>query len=136
MKEKDVTELSTSFSRQTSANGRIDFGIHQTKKLIHLVHWVQDDVRTSYNASINRHDSDSTLAALTVTRVRAEAQKQIREKSDVKAKEASPCPLVSENKWTDWEPKFTNYLSTITGMNGVPLSYVIRDNDAPDCMSN
>ena len=54
------------------------------------------------------------------------------DKSDVKAKEASPGPLVSEKKWTDWEPKFANYLSTITGMNGVPLPYIIRDNDALD----
>ena len=38
MKEKDVTELSTSFSRRTAANGKIDFGILRTKKLMHLLH--------------------------------------------------------------------------------------------------
>ena len=57
MKKKDVTELSTSFSRQTSANERISFGIRRTNKLKHLVYWVQDSTRTSYKASINRLDS-------------------------------------------------------------------------------
>jgi len=132
MKDKDVTELSTSFSRRTSANERIDFGIRQTNKLKHLVHWVQDAARTSYKASINKHDLVSILAALNVAGERADVRKQIREKSDVRAKEASPGPLVNENKWSDWEPKFLNYLSTIIGMNGVPLSYITRDNDAPD----
>ena len=75
MKEKDVTELSTSFSRQTSANGRIGFGIRQTNKLKHLMHWVQDSARTLYKASINGHDSDSILAALTVAGERVNVRK-------------------------------------------------------------
>ena len=29
--EKDITELSDSFSRRTATNGRIDFGIRRTK---------------------------------------------------------------------------------------------------------
>ena len=51
---------------------------------------------------------------------------------DVKSKEASPGPLVSETKWNEWEPAFENYLSNIMGFNGVPLSYVIRDNPLVD----
>ena len=50
----------------------------------------------------------------------------------MKAKESWPGPLISENKWTEWEPKFHNYLSALIGMNGVALSYVIRENDIPD----
>ena len=34
-------------------------------------------------------------------------------------------------QWADWEPAFTNYLSTIPGVYGVPLSYVIHENDNP-----
>ena len=51
---------------------------------------------------------------------------------DVKAKEASPGPLVSETKWNEWDPAFENYLSNIMGFNGVPLSYVIRENALVD----
>jgi hypothetical protein len=35
-------------------------------------------------------------------------------------------------KWTNWEPSFRNYLGTIPGCDGPPLSYVIRTNDQPD----
>ena len=53
------------------------------------------------------------------------------EDSGVKSKEASPGPLESESKWHEWENKFENYLSTLLGVDKVPLSYVIRENDAP-----
>ena len=66
MSEKDVTELSASISRQAAGNGKIDFGIRQTKKLMHLLHWVHDAARTSYKESTNENDQASILAALTV----------------------------------------------------------------------
>ena len=47
LKEKDITELSESFSRRTQANGRIDFGIRRTKKMKFMLHWVADFYRTS-----------------------------------------------------------------------------------------
>ena len=40
--EKYITELSESFSRRTVQNDRINFGIRRTKRLKHMVHWVQD----------------------------------------------------------------------------------------------
>ena len=49
--------------------------------------------------------------------------------SDVKDKEST---LVLENKWADWEPKLKNCLLTMVGMDGTPLSYIIRENDATD----
>ena len=101
MKEKDVTELSTSFSRRTAANGKIDFGIRRTKKLMHLLHWVHDATRCSYSPSLDGYTQTSFLAALSVAGERADVRCQIKEKSDVKAKEASPGPLISENKWTE-----------------------------------
>ena len=50
---------------------------------------------------------------------------------DIKSKKDSPGPLKSEKDWVDWESKFVNYLSTLTGVNGVPLSYIVRENDLP-----
>ena len=136
MTEKDMTELSISFSRRTANNGRIDFGIRRTKKLKQVMHWVQDTERIAYKPSLNGYDQASLLSALTVAGERADVRKQLKERSDVNSKEASPGPLVSENKWVNWEPKFSNYLSTIIGMNGVPLSYVIGENESPDRVTN
>jgi hypothetical protein len=52
--------------------------------------------------------------------------------SDKKAKASSPGPLESEDTWIEWDTKFDNCLSTIPGVDGVPLSYVIRMKDNPD----
>ena len=98
LNKKDVLELSTSFSRQTVANGKIDFGIRRMKKLIHFLHWVQDDARTLYTATTNGYVQATLLRALAGARERADVCRQLRLRSDVRAKEASPGPLVLENK--------------------------------------
>jgi len=47
------------------------------------------------------------------------------------AEAASPGPLQKEIHRKHWEKKFTNYAKAHIGASGVPLSYVIRDNDQP-----
>ena len=130
--EKDIKDLQESFARRTAQNDRINFGIRRTKRLKNMMHWVQDFYRVSSTPSIAGLDDALFLAALTKAGERADVRKHLRDQSDEKAKVSSPGPLVSENKWVEWEPKFLNYLSTLIGMNGVPLSYVVRENDNPD----
>ena len=50
----------------------------------------------------------------------------MKEQTDTMPKEASPGSLETENKWPEWEPAFINYLSTLDGVDGIPLSYVVR----------
>jgi hypothetical protein len=52
------------------------------------------------------------------------------------SKAADPGKFKDEQEWPEWEPTFANYLSTIPGMNGMPLSYVIREVKLPDCTVN
>ena len=132
LNEKDITEMSESYSKRTTTAGKIDFGIRRTKRLKFMMHWVHDFYRVSSIPTTVGLDHAGFLAAIAVAGQRADVRKQLKDQSNEKAKVASPGPLVSENKWTEWEPKFSNYLSTLMGMNGIPLSYVIRDNDAPD----
>ena len=40
-----------------------------------------------------------------------------------------PKAFTKEVKWTDWASSFENYLRAIPGRTGVPLSYVIRENN-------
>ena len=54
------------------------------------------------------------------------------EQVDTISKAADPGKFKDEKKWPDWEPAFVNYLSMIPGVWGVPLSYVVRENTAPD----
>jgi len=97
-----------------------------------MLHWAQDFVRISHVPTITGLTEEEFLVKINTAGERADVRKVLREQSDAKPKVASPGPLVSELKWPDWEPQFTNYLSTIVGMNRIPLSYVIRENDAPN----
>jgi hypothetical protein len=38
---------------------------------------------------------------------------------------------MAKTKWNEWCPVFMNFLRTIPGQNGQPLSYVCRDNEDP-----
>ena len=129
---KDITALATDFGNRTAANGRVCFGSRRTKKLQSVAFWVKDFYRISLTPTTNELDRASFATELTRARAREEVRLQMVAQSDVKSKAASPGPLVSESTWTEWEPKFANYLSVIMGINGVPLSYVIRENDLPN----
>ena len=61
---------------------------------------------------------------------------QIR-KSDMElvvtnSKAADPGKFKDERKWPEWEKAFTNYLSIIPGVSGIPLSYIVREQDEPN----
>ena len=51
--EKDMNNMARDFAGRTpQGDGRINFGIKRTKKLIGLAHWVQDFYRVSNTPSI------------------------------------------------------------------------------------
>ena len=52
MKEKVIRDIVESFSKRTANDGRYLFGIHCTRLLIQLVHWVQDFVHVNENPAI------------------------------------------------------------------------------------
>jgi hypothetical protein len=40
--------------------------------------------------------------------------------------------LKRQKDWLVWSGSLINYLSTILGQDGVPLSYIIHENNEPD----
>ncbi len=63
---------------------------------------------------------------------RADVRKIENDQADTISKAADPGKLKDERKWPEWEPPFVNYLSTIPGVTGVPLAYVVRENEVPE----
>jgi hypothetical protein len=47
------------------------------------------------------------------------------------SKAADPGKFKDERKWPKWEKGFTNYVSVIPGVSGIPLSYSVREQDEP-----
>ena len=127
--QSDIADMAKDYASRNTNNGRIHFGIRRIKKLKAFVFWVQDFRRIDEDPTIEEMNQPDFLMELDQALERAKIRKQHRDDSDIKSKEASPGPLKSEKDWVDWESKYINYLSTLTGVNGVPLSYVVREND-------
>jgi hypothetical protein len=133
MKEKDIRDLSESYSRRTVADGRIIFGLRKTRYMIGLIHWVQDFVRIGQSPTIDGiPGAEEFRIALDVAVYRADVRKVEADQVDTVSKAADPGKFKDERKWQEWEPSFNNYLSCIPGVSGVPLSYVIREKENPE----
>ena len=132
LSDKDISSMSSDWARRTVAGGRIHFGTTQTKYLKAFTHWVTDFYRISNVPHVGGLNEAQFWTALQRAIARSEVRTNIKEHSSTAADAASPGPLESERKWKNWEEKFINYLYTQIGAFGVPLSYVIRENDAPN----
>ena len=49
---------------------------------------------------------------------------------------AKPNRFSDKSKWEEWSPSFTNFLRSIPGCNGIPLSYVVCSDLLPDLTPN
>ena len=133
--EKDIRTLEERFARRTPAAARVVFGQRKTKLLIAMTHWVKDFRRIDLSPTIAGLNEASFIALLNKAARRDEVRQEEIKSSEAVLQEASPGPLETESKWHEWEQAMENYLSSTYGVDGVPLSYVIRDNDAPDRMT-
>jgi len=43
----------------------------------------------------------------------------------------SPDPFKKETKWRQWKESLCTYLNLKIGQGGVPLAYILRENDVP-----
>lgn len=59
-----------------------------------------------------------------------------QDRSKMISDSAKPSAFTNDTKWDEWSPTFSNYLRSIPGRNGVPLSYIIRVSEAPDATPN
>ena len=133
--EKDVNAMATSFSTRPNrgrAVERIIFGTNRTKFVKATIHWIQDFYRISEVPSIVNLSERSFKVQLQRALTRALIRKNLDDQTSSVAEPASPGALIKESQWKEWEEKFVNYTKSHIGAAGVPLSYVIRENDEPD----
>ena len=126
----DIDAMSKTFANRTAANGKMIFGTNRTKFLKAITNWTQDFYRVSEEPTIVSLNETAFKSQLRRAEIREKIRKTVI--SSTVTAIASPGPLEKESKWKEWEEKFNNYLRLHLGANGVPLSYVIRENDTPD----
>ena len=127
--EKDIREMADEFGKCTVANGRIVFGLGRTEKLAGVMHWIKDCYRADDVPSHENFSNEALFEALSLAQIR---------KSDVELvvtntnKAVDPGKFKDERKWPEWEKAFVNYLSVIPGISGIPLAYIVREQEEPN----
>lgn len=125
--EKDIRDMADEFGKRSIAQGRIVFGLGRTKKLTGVMHWVQDRFRANDVPDHADFNEPALYEALSLAQIR----KSDIDLVDTNTKAANPGKFKDERKWPEWEKAFINYLSVIPGVSGIPLSYIVRDEEFP-----
>jgi hypothetical protein len=133
LSEMDVSSLAKGFAERTVASGKIVFGLRGTNLLRATVHWAQDFRRISRAPTLDGIGAMPDFkAAIETAKQRAQIRKHNAEESDSLSTASDPRKLKRQKDWLVWSRSLTNYMLTILGQDGVPLSYIIRENDEPD----
>ena len=101
--EKDISDLSTDFSRRTEANGKIHFGMRRAKGIKALLHWVKYFYRISIYPTIFEINEVMFIEQFDIDMHRSEIRNKRIYQYNKKAKKYSLGPLDSENKWKERE---------------------------------
>jgi hypothetical protein len=111
------------YSSLTVANGQIRLTPATKKNIKAFLQWTKHKLRINEDPQMERLPIDDTNNILQ----RYKTHKVYIDKSKTISETAKPEQFTDKIKWTDWVPTIRNFLCTIPGQNGVPLSYIIRD---------
>jgi hypothetical protein len=107
MKEKDICDLAESNSRMSHIR-HTSYPLHDRTNPL-----AQDFIRIDEHPTIEGIDgAEAFKVALDMAYQRADVQKIENDQSDTVSKAADPGKFKDDRKWSEWEPAFTNYLST------------------------
>jgi hypothetical protein len=132
LKDKDIDTMSKGFADRTAAGGRITFGLKKTRLLKATLNWAQDFRRISRPVSmVGITNAAEFRVAIQEAQERSDIRRDTEDESEL-SKTADPGKLKKAGSWIAWSRGLRNYLSTMQGRDGVPLSYIIRENELPD----
>ena len=128
--DKTFSELDEdwkTYSSLTAANRQLRFVPSVKRNVRAFVQWCRDQIRTGRNPA----DSPFPINDAADLIRRSKTHHLWVSKASDKAKNARPKQFTEEVKWEDWRDSFSAFLRSQPGRNGVPLSYVIRENAGP-----
>ena len=109
----------------------ITFGLRRTKSIKAIICWELHFDRCSETATIEGLNQMGFLEVLETASRQDLIWTQELDQVFIISKQAEPGKIKDKRKWNDWDVIMVNYLSTIHGSLGVPLSYIVRENDEP-----
>ena len=133
--DKTLPELDDdfkSYSSLTAQNGQIRLNPGVKKRIKAFIQWSRDQIRVGMDPATMVFPPDNTTELIR----RMKTHEAYKKKASTISDAAKPSQFTSKTKWEDWNPVFKNFLRSIPGRNGVPLSYVCRADEGPTIMAN
>jgi hypothetical protein len=128
---EEVKDAAKSFARQP-----VDAFVvspHTMKRLVQLTLWVKDQRRLDLNAEFQNGTTQAEFVAdIEAAQQRDKIRKERQKSAEGLASVRIDPPLKSSAGWEAWMVSVETALTLAYGSKGVPLSYVIRAQEAPD----
>ena len=126
--QQELDDDLKSYSTLTQLQGQIRILPGCRKNIKAFIQWSKDQIRTGVDPSTIPFPMGNVTDLLR----RSRSHDLFIKKSSMISDTAKPARFTEKMKWEDWNPSFVNFLRSIPGRNGIPLSYVIRTNPLPD----
>ena len=131
MSEDDVRDACTSYAKRSDGNFPIILTTLQRQRMKSLVLWVKDMKRARQAASFPTGTSSADmLAALDASLERAGTRKEQKKVGETYLDHKFTNKLKSQAQYEKFSEELESTLSMIVGSQGVPLIYVIREEEA------
>lgn len=117
-KHKEIHTLLTSLSNRPQNRGGQRFGDRRIKQVQALSWFVNDRFGRGLAIDLNEYEADPNVCIENAV-LAADHSKDTSTVADKPEK-------FSYKEWISWEESFDTYLDSCTGVNGAPLSYIIR----------
>ena len=128
----EVEDDLKSWSTLTINQGQIRLSPGIKKRLKAFIQWCRDKFRVGEDPAAEAFPVAETPSLIQRMKEHDAYVKKAKTLSDT----AKPGSFTEQTKWEDWQPVFANFLRSIPGRNGIPLSYTIRANDNPTVVPN
>ena len=130
---KGIQAACQEYSKRPTVGQRFIVNRVQQKRLIALMCWVKDRVRLNEEASfVSTTTRDEFRNEIAAALEREKMRADMKTKGEALNSTNFQVKLESASQWDRWSIELESTLKMTIGAKGIPLSYVIRADDAPD----
>ena len=131
--EEDLKDSFKSLAEVTPAARRIRLTPVVKRNIRAYNAWIKHNYRLGLNPAMEQfHPAIHTSDMLD----KAAHMKRFTSAKNNSKSVAEPEDFTKDIRWEDWNSTVSNYFRMIPGSDGVPLSYILREHDAPDLTPN
>ena len=130
--EEGINDMCMAYNRAGDPAVRFKVSRTAIKRLVSLMHWVKDQERIGAVARFAAGTTQAViLAEIADATVRERCRKTQRKSGESLITNEFVVKLKNSAQWERWKVELKTTLSSVIGVKGVPLVYVIRENDTP-----